>query len=346
MVSAGHFGFQWHLTDRCDGRCRHCYQQRSDAGRELGLAGWRRLAEAVARGLAGRSWTVNLTGGEPLLLAELEPLLGHLQRLSGLAGCWIITNGLQATPERLARLSAFDKLAGFKVSVEAAVAPVHDAIRGPGHFARLARRLPAFVQTGKPVLAMTTLGRHNVDCMAETLAWARESGLAGVILERFVPLGRGRAMAGAMLDAAGWQRAMATAADCAGVALAATERRRLRALWIAFGAGGVELRGAACDLGPDGMALLPDGSVLPCRRLPLVQGNRLREPLASILPRLARWAPGRRHARLRGPAGSGCGDAACAGCRAAALAHTGDALGDDPHCPGPLAVADRGPAFG
>lgn len=342
MVSAGHFGFQWHLTDRCDGRCRHCYQRRTEPGRELGLAGWRRLAEAVARGLAGRPWTVNLTGGEPLLLAELEPLLGHLQRLPGLAACWIITNGQQATPERLARLSAFDKLAGFKVSVEAAAAAVHDAIRGPGHFDRLARRLPAFVRSGKPVLAMTTLGRHNLDCIAATLDWARASGLAGVILERFVPLGRGRAMAGAMLDAAGWQRAMATATDWAGVALEAAERRRLRALWIAFGATGVELRGAVCDLGPDGMALLPDGSVLPCRRLPLVQGNLLREPLASILPRLARWAPERRHGLLRGPAGRGCGDAGCAGCRAAALAHTGDALGDDPHCPGPLAGGAHG----
>ncbi len=346
MVSAGHFGFQWHLTDRCDGRCRHCYQRRSDGGRELGLAGWRRLAEAVARGLAGRPWTVNLTGGEPLLLDGLAPLVDHLQRLDGLAACWIISNGLRATGERLARLSACAALTGFKISVEAAHPAVHDAVRGPGRFAQLRRRLPGLVASGKPVVAMMTLGRHNAHSVAATLDWARGLGLAGVILERFVPLGRGRAMAEAMLDAAGWQGALSSAADWAGAALDAAERRRLRALWVAFATTGVELRGAACDLGADGMALLPDGTVTPCRRLPLAQGNLLREPLSAILPRLARWAPALRHERLRGAAGRRCADTACAGCRAAALAHTGDSLGDDPHCLGPLAESLAGAARG
>jgi MoaA/NifB/PqqE/SkfB family radical SAM enzyme len=80
------------------------------------------------------------------------------------------------------------------------------------------------------------------------------------------------------------------------------------------------------------MALLPDGSVFPCRRLPLPQGNVLEEPFEAILARLAGWAPEALGPGLHGMACGLCGVEGCVGCRALALALRGDALADDPQC--------------
>jgi len=33
------FGFQWHITNRCNLRCSHCYQEDYSGSNELGLDG-------------------------------------------------------------------------------------------------------------------------------------------------------------------------------------------------------------------------------------------------------------------------------------------------------------------
>ena len=48
------FGFQWHVTDRCNLRCRHCYQHRFDDGADLPLA----ALTAIAAGKRTRSLVI------------------------------------------------------------------------------------------------------------------------------------------------------------------------------------------------------------------------------------------------------------------------------------------------
>jgi radical SAM protein with 4Fe4S-binding SPASM domain len=92
------------------------------------------------------------------------------------------------------------------------------------------------------------------------------------------------------------------------------------------------LQGALCNLGDESMALMPDGTVYPCRRLPIAVGNVLKEPFETILPRLKRYAAPRIARDLRGSLCGMCGVKGCAGCRALARALTGDLLSDDPQC--------------
>ncbi len=100
------FGFQWHLTDRCNLRCVHCYQDAFDGSRELPPAALRRLADRVFGALAPRPVSVNLTGGEPLLLPGFFNLVAHLHGFANLAEAHIITNGTVADDDTLARIAA------------------------------------------------------------------------------------------------------------------------------------------------------------------------------------------------------------------------------------------------
>jgi len=285
------FGFQWHLTDRCNQRCAHCYQVRWEPGAELGLSKWRPLADGIFGTLADRRVSVNLTGGEPLLLSDLPALVEHLHCRPNLDEIWVITNGTITPRATLDRLAAAERLAGFKVSLESSEEPVNDAIRGLGNLARVQAGLASLQSTGKPVVGMVTLGRHNRATVVQTVAWAKAQGLAGVLFERFVPLGQGRAMAGQVLSEPQWRQAGADIAGCAGETLTSQEQDGLRAFWISFSPQGDVLRAARCNLGPESMALMPDGAVYPCRRLPVPIGNGLHESFEIILARLSEYRP-------------------------------------------------------
>ena len=96
-----------------------------------------------------------------------------------------------------------------------------------------------------------------------------------------------------------------------------------QAFQIAFDENGTELLGAPCIIGRDGLCIMPDGTVLPCRRFPIPVGNLLRDPLQE---------------NLKGKCGR-CGIEDCRGCRSLALALTSDPFAEDPHCPLNLRVS-------
>lgn len=290
-TARGALGFQWHLSDRCDGRCRHCYQQRFDAAAELEIDELCRLAERLVAASPG-PLIIHLTGGEPLLLPGFDRLLAHLDGFGQAVELHVITSGTVIDPAALGALAGAARLKTIKVSVESADPGINDRIRGPGHLARAAEGIRRLREaTGKAVVTMATLGRHNAAGIPRFARWSRDLGAAAVILERFVPLGTGRSMAAEALDEEDWDGVAAVAAGLAGVEADADELRRYRAFCLDFDAEGrVSLAGAECNLGGEAMALMPDGTVHPCRRLPLPMGNVRFEPVGEILGRLERFA--------------------------------------------------------
>lgn len=285
-------GFQWHLTDRCNLRCAHCYQERFDAGAELTIDELRRLADRIVAA-ARPPVTIHLTGGEALLLPHFGRLLDHLEGFGEAVELHVITNGTVTDPAALEALARTSRLTAIKVSAESADPAINDRIRGPGNLARVEAGIARLREgTGKAVITMATIGRHNVAGVERFAAWSRELGAAGAIFERFVPLGRGRAMAGEALDEASWAQVAAAACGLAGIAVEADELLPYRAFWLAFdpGGGASGLAGAECNLGGGSMALMPDGTVYPCRRFPVPSGNARIEPMEAILDRLERFA--------------------------------------------------------
>lgn len=331
------FGFQWHLTDRCNLRCAHCYQSRFDASSQLGLDELRLMADSIFTALSTRRISVNLTGGEPMLLPHLFDLIDHLGGFPNLDEITVITNGTRADDATVERLEACEHLGALKVSIESAEAEVNDSIRGEGNLERVSANIERFASTGKPVVLMVTLSRSNLGAVRSTIDWARDAGLAGVIFERFIPMGRGRSMAGQVLTAREW--ASAVLAICATTQAGGLEEDDIgellpyRALWIwTTTRAPFPVQGALCNLGDESMALMPDGTVYPCRRLPIPVGNILEDSVPSLLESLERYGLQGMKPRLRGLLCSSCEVETCMGCRALAFALTGDVLSDDPQC--------------
>ncbi|MEN3012342.1 MAG: radical SAM protein, partial [Dictyoglomus thermophilum] len=72
------FSFQWHITDFCNLRCRHCYQENFDRSRELPFERLVHIIEDISTFLKKEGFdrlSINLTGGEPLIYPHLNQLL-------------------------------------------------------------------------------------------------------------------------------------------------------------------------------------------------------------------------------------------------------------------------------
>lgn len=285
-------GIQWHITDACNLRCAHCYQSDFTPAAELPADRLQEIADRIFGSSPDARFFLNVTGGEPFLHRGFSGLIGRLGGLGNIAELNVITNGTLVRDEPLAALRECSIPGAFKISVESHDVEVNDRTRGKGALARVVANLPALMErTGRCAILMATLARYNADHVAGLVDLARRVGADGVIFERFVPLGVGAASAGEILRTEDWRRAVEDIVAAAGIDVPFEDVSGYAAFQVMTDFREDALKGAACELGGGSMALMPDGTVHPCRRLPVPVGNVLDEPFDAILDRLEEWRP-------------------------------------------------------
>jgi Fe-coproporphyrin III synthase len=160
------------LSARCDQACAHCdiWRALSAAGPELSLAERLRVVEEA---LAAGTREALLTGGEPLLSADVWPVAARLR--AGGARVLLSTNGmgLERHAAEVARL--FQEV---YVSLDGPDAASHDGLRGGAAFARLAAGIDALRRhSPRPrLVARSVVHARNVDRLADIVSTARRLG--------------------------------------------------------------------------------------------------------------------------------------------------------------------------
>lgn len=328
------FWLQWHLTDACNLECRHCYREPGAARPERSLEALddvlRRYREFLdERGLRGR---LQLCGGEPLLARSLVPIARAAHELS--IPCRVLSNGTLATPELAASLRAAG-VTIVQVSLDGG-RERHDAWRGAGAFDRAVAGAKHLAGAGLEVTVAATLARPNADQIGAVIDAALGAGASRVAFSRLVPQGAGAALreAGDLLGPDEWLAAQVTMLEAArrrGLALMPRDPT-FTPLLAAPGAGGCAGAVSGCAAGLNGLAVEPDGTVYPCRRLPIPLGNVFEASFDEL------WqSPVLERLRRRDELGGACGACRlrwlCGGCRAVAWALSGDLMAADPQCP-------------
>jgi MoaA/NifB/PqqE/SkfB family radical SAM enzyme len=292
------FGFQWHVTDRCPGKCRHCYQNRFDGGTELSLDALKGIADDIMESLAGVPVTINVTGGEPLLYPGLFGLMEHLSSFDNLEELNIITATYGMDLSVIEKLKSIPKLTSVKVSLESDDPSINDDIRGRGYFDMASRNIKMLAGAGLPVMVIATLGKHNYRSVEGLCALAAGLGASGVIFERFVPVpgSRGMGLSGMALTSSEWDDILAAIIRAAGAGseISIDDLLPYKAFCIEIEVGSIRSRfpvlGAPCCLGASSMALMPDGTVYPCRRFPEPIGKLPDDSMDGILDMLGRYS--------------------------------------------------------
>jgi radical SAM protein with 4Fe4S-binding SPASM domain len=328
------FHIQWHITNLCNFRCQHCYQDDFSKRDDLDWAGIKKISDNILTTIKEWDKTVciHLTGGEPLLKQELFPLLEVLDQQSVVEELGIITNGLLINEEIVKKLSVFSKLMKIKISLDGADAQTNDSIRQERTFGKVVKNISWIQKENRfEVILMFTVMKRNISSLLSFIHLCQDLGVDGLILERFIPLGRGKGMTNQVLNRDEWKGFLETLMDYFSITEEDHPLSPYQAFQINFYGSEPELLGAPCVIGRDGLCVMPEGSVYPCRRFPVSIGNLLNQSLETIWEKSEILEKLMKKENLQGKCGS-CEMKDCRGCRSLALALTGNYLEEDPHC--------------
>jgi len=331
---AGSFHIQWHITNLCNLRCRHCYQEDFSRNRDLDWTGLQRISKNVLTTLQAwnKKTSVHLTGGEPLLKPELFLLLDDLNRNPWIEELGLITNGLFLDSRTIERLSIFPKLKKLKISLDGATPEINDIIRQKGVFDKVVETLDRIQRQGRfEIILMFTVMKSNYQDLRSYVHLCQDLGVDGMILERFIPWGRGKDILNEVLDKGQWNEIVKMLLGFVSLEPDRNSPLPFQAFQMSFRNGETELLGAPCVIGTDGLCIMPEGSVYPCRRFPVSIGNLLNHPLDTLWEKSELLEKLRHKEALKGKC-SICEFKDCRGCRSLTLALTGDYLAEDPHC--------------
>lgn len=264
--------------------CRHCYKS---PVKELGLEQWkgilRQYEDLLAAVSSGRRIPVkarlHLTGGEPFLAKGIWEFLQHIKdRKIEFA---MLTTGLALDESEMARLKELGPVF-VQVSLDGD-AETHDALRGRGNHARVVKAIRKLHEAGLKVSVSFTAMKSNFRQFASVAKTVRTAGACTIWTDRMIPCGEnGSTLRHEVMDA--------TEVD-AFLDLLHEVRRKHHRSWrrsfriqtgraLQFRAfGGTPYR---CNAGHELIALLPDGTLCPCRRMPIPVGSVMEKDMTTL----------------------------------------------------------------
>ena len=181
--------FQWHITDACNFRCRHCYQDNFTKDSELGLDDLIKIYNNITSSAGDKKIVISLTGGEPFLKADFFELLTYLDKQEKTEELAIITNGSLINEGLLKKLGAARKLRQIKVSLDGATEKTNDLIRRPGSFRAVVENINLLQEkTDLEVIVMLTVMRSNNYELPALFQLCRDLKVDPLLIKRFFPL--------------------------------------------------------------------------------------------------------------------------------------------------------------
>lgn len=197
-----YFVIQWHLTERCNWRCKHCYQN----GRKVKELSFRELksilpqclelfeALQIKPGFA----RINIGGGEPFLRNDFFKFLSLLTKYKRSVKSIIMTNGeliTDAIAKDLKKMGMFS----VQVSLEG-LRQTNDAIRGNGAFDTAIRAIKLLRKNKVITRVSLTLTKMNLSEVDGLARYLKELGINSLGIRRYVGLGRGKLLKESMLS--------------------------------------------------------------------------------------------------------------------------------------------------
>ena len=228
--------------------------------------------------LSGRG-LVTLTGGEPFLHPDFRRLAEKVVGSAQL-DLAILTNG-SCVDARTARWLSDLRPAYVQVSLEGPQR-LNDRIRAPGAFGTAVRAMRHLVEAGVRTCVSFTASRANYLSFPQVARITRRLGVARVWSDRLVPVGGAHDLRSLTLTPRSTRKLLRLMhAERARSARSGTEVAMFRALQF-LEVGGAPYR---CSAGDTLLALLPNGDLLPCRRMPIVVGNVYRSSMLGLYER-------------------------------------------------------------
>lgn len=326
------FYLQWHLLNRCNLRCIHCYQDDYSSKEELSFNEILKIYENLIKSMElwNSKLTVALTGGEPFLFKNILNIMEMFEKEEKLKRFSIITNGTFLF-NFVKELKFFKKLKDIKISLDGFSQKKNDEIRGRGSFKKIISGIEEAKAEKLNISIMFTAMKKNLKEIENILPFMCSFGIKEVIIERFIPIGSGLKIKDEVLDFNDFKYLCEFLLKELKINADLKELSPYKAFKILWDGDNLELMGSECIVGKDGGAIMPSGDFYPCRRLPISQGNLREKNLKEIFEGSSLLKAFQNKKNLKGNCGI-CEFEKCIGCRAYVYALKGNPFLEDEVC--------------
>lgn len=182
-----YFAFQWHITDTCDQRCKHCYVFAEDNRKKLTEMPFDKM-EKVLESIndmcerLGRTPYIYITGGDPILHIDFWRLAEKLKENNIR---WAILGNPFHLDDDVCRKLHDHGCVKYQLSLDG-MRETHDMFRKPGSFDTTIEKIDCIRNSGMFCAVMSTVSSANIDefpqlidlCAEKTLMFSHSEDTA------------------------------------------------------------------------------------------------------------------------------------------------------------------------
>lgn len=157
---------QFHLTNSCNLRCKHCYQGEYDK-QIISLDDFTYILDKTKKffeSINDSFYSVSLTGGEPLIIPDIDKYI--LTADSFCESIVLLSNGILLTPDKLHLFKKAKHFRKIQVSLEGPE-PINDMIRGKGTYQKILNAISLIKNAGLFTSVSCTIAPYNYDKITE-----------------------------------------------------------------------------------------------------------------------------------------------------------------------------------
>lgn len=270
---------QWHMTHKCNLRCRHCYQTEyvEDTSEEF----LNDIFDEYLRFLDKHNMFghIYLTGGEPMVhpyfFGLCEKIKSHGMTLT------VLTNGTLIDDEKARRMKEIG-IDHVQVSLDG-TEDIHDGIRGTGSFNKTLNGIDSLKKAGMKVMVSFTAQKSNYKSMPALAEICYAHKVDKLWWDRVVTETPEDTQALALTTPM-FRKTVRTAGKLHDKYIRETGRMFVSCERpMQFVGCSEKCFNYGCHVGTNMIVILADGGVMPCRRLPFVIGNIKECSLSDIV---------------------------------------------------------------
>ncbi len=330
------YAISWNTTYRCNLRCSHCYLDTNaltkQSASELSTQEGFRLIDQMAE--LNPNLLLILTGGEPLLRKDIHDLASYASK----KGMMVVvgTNGNMIDDDIAKRLKE-SGVTGIGISLDSVKPALHDRFRGlRGAWDDTLNGIESCRRQGIEFQIQTTVTRENFHEIPDIVEFSYKLGARVFNLFFLVCTGKGQELTDItprQYDQALHQLyeiqnkyygKMMVGAKCAPHYRRIVYEHDAASPLVRAYAGG-------CPAATHYCRITPEGDVTPCPYMPNISGNVREKSFVEIWNNTADFQT-LRYESLNGRCGVCEFKYICKGCRARALANTGNQMDEDAWC--------------
>ena len=273
------FVLQWHLSEMCNLKCKHCYQEKhvpvqlkfDDLLKILNQ--YRKLLKNLK--MKGH---INLTGGEPLCCPFFFKILDEFKKDKELYSFSILTNGTLITDEIAKKISEYNP-EYVQVSLEGGK-KTNDYIRGKGVYNKVALAIKNLKKYNIYVSISFTATKLNYKEFPKVVKFGSKYKVDNIWSDRFIPLGTD-------YDE---EFTMNLEETQEYLHIMEKERQKLKnqksntniAMYRALQFQMTNDFPYRCTAGKTLLTVMENGDLVPCRRMPIIVGNLLTNDMYKL----------------------------------------------------------------